>query len=76
MKIIENTLCLDLLKLCQDELHSKLKKNVLSVDDLRNNNFYFLEINTNPGLTKESILPQQAISYGISLKELFKNLIN
>ena len=41
---------------------------------LRNNNFYFLEINTNPGLTKESILPQQAISYGISLKELFKEL--
>ena len=27
MKIIENTLGADLLKLCQDELHSKLKKN-------------------------------------------------
>ena len=38
---------------------------------LRDNNFYFLEINTNPGLTKESILPQQALSYGISLEELF-----
>ena len=42
---------------------------------LKNNKFYFLEINTNPGLTKESILPQQALSYGISLEELFESLI-
>lgn len=32
---------------------------------------YFLEINTVPGLTKESIVPRQAEAYGISLKELF-----
>lgn len=36
---------------------------------------YFLEINTVPGLTKESILPQQAAAAGISLEELFTNAI-
>ena len=70
----------------QTNLIQELSKKIYKILDLkgfsrsdfilRNNNFYFLEINTNPGLTKESILPQQAISYGISLKELFKSLIN
>ena len=36
---------------------------------------YFLEINTVPGLTEESILPQQAACAGISLKQLFDNAI-
>ncbi|WP_288954890.1 D-alanine--D-alanine ligase [uncultured Polaribacter sp.] len=36
---------------------------------------YFLEMNTVPGLTEESILPQQAQAAGISLKELFDNAI-
>ena len=36
---------------------------------------YFLEMNTVPGLTEESILPQQAKAAGISLKELFDNAI-
>ena len=36
---------------------------------------YFLEINTVPGLTEESILPQQAKAAGISLAELFENAI-
>ncbi len=36
---------------------------------------YFLEMNTVPGLTKESILPQQALEAGISLQELFGNAI-
>ena len=36
---------------------------------------YFLELNTVPGLTTESILPQQAKKAGISLKELFGNAI-
>ena len=36
---------------------------------------YLLEMNTVPGLTKESILPQQAEIAGISLKELFTNAI-
>ena len=36
---------------------------------------YFLEMNTVPGLTEESILPQQAKKAGISLEELFDNAI-
>jgi D-alanine-D-alanine ligase len=36
---------------------------------------YMLEMNTIPGLTTESILPQQAREAGISLPELFDNAI-
>lgn len=36
---------------------------------------YFLEINTVPGLTNESLLPQQARVAGISLTDLFTNAI-
>lgn len=37
---------------------------------------HFLEINTVPGLTEASILPQQAQAAGISLAELFENAID
>lgn len=36
---------------------------------------YMLEMNTTPGLTTESILPQQAQQAGISLSELFESAI-
>ncbi len=36
---------------------------------------YMLEMNTTPGLTEESILPQQAKAAGISLSELFESAI-
>ncbi len=36
---------------------------------------YLLEVNTVPGLTEESILPQQAAAAGISLEELFDNAV-
>ena len=36
---------------------------------------YLLEMNTTPGLTEESILPQQAQVAGISLSELFESSI-
>ena len=36
---------------------------------------FLLEMNTVPGLTTESILPQQAREAGISLNELFDNAI-
>lgn len=36
---------------------------------------YFLEMNTVPGLTPESLLPQQAEKAGISLEKLFGNAI-
>lgn len=37
---------------------------------------FLLEMNTTPGLTKESILPQQAQAAGIDLSMLFENAIN
>ena len=37
---------------------------------------YMLEMNTIPGLTAESLIPQQAKAAGISLKELFSNAID
>tara|TARA_R110002073_G_scaffold14998_1_gene60082 strand:+ start:2947 stop:3918 length:972 start_codon:yes stop_codon:yes gene_type:complete len=36
---------------------------------------YFLEINTVPGLTTESLLPQQAKATGIPLEDLFGNAV-
>lgn len=36
---------------------------------------HLLEVNTTPGLTEESILPQQANAMGIGLKELFGSAI-
>lgn len=36
---------------------------------------YLLEVNTTPGLTTESILPQQAAQAGIDLPRLFENAI-
>lgn len=42
---------------------------------LVNNEPYMLEMNTVPGLTTESILPQQAKAAGISLEQLFGNAI-
>jgi len=41
----------------------------------KNDKPYLLEVNTVPGLTKESILPQQAAEAGISLVDLFENAI-
>lgn len=35
------------------------------------NNPYFIEINTIPGMTKESLVPKQAAAAGISLEELY-----
>ena len=36
---------------------------------------YMLEMNTTPGLTEQSILPQQALAAGLSLAELFESAI-
>lgn len=41
----------------------------------KNGEPHLLEINTVPGLTRESILPQQAAAAGISLSDLFDNAI-
>ncbi len=38
---------------------------------LAKDGLYFLEVNTIPGMTEESILPQMAAEYGMNLTELF-----
>ena len=43
---------------------------------LINNNFYLLEINTQPGMTDLSLVPEIAKYVGISFKELIKKIIN
>jgi D-alanine-D-alanine ligase len=71
-----------------DEVHKKLEivaKQVYQLLNLCgisraeyilvNNEPHFLELNTVPGLTTESLIPQQAAAAGISLEELFHNAI-
>jgi D-alanine-D-alanine ligase len=71
-----------------DEIHEKLEKlashvyKILNLSGfsrsefiLVNNEPYFLEMNTVPGLTTASLIPQQAQAAGISLEELFHNAI-
>jgi D-alanine-D-alanine ligase len=42
---------------------------------LRDNRFYFLEVNTVPGLSEQSIVPKMARAYGWTMSELFSRLI-
>ena len=71
-----------------DKLKDKLNKiskdiyNIIGLKGFSRSEFivnkdgiYFLETNTVPGLTSESILPQQAQHAGISLEDLFANSI-
>jgi D-alanine-D-alanine ligase len=70
------------------EIHKKLEKlaahvyQILNMSGfsrseyiLVNDEPYFLEMNTVPGLTSASLIPQQAEAAGISLAELFHNAI-
>ena len=68
---------------CKVEEEAKKVYQVLNMSGFTRSEFilvegepYFLEMNTVPGLTKESILPQQAEVAGISLQELFSNAID
>ena len=42
---------------------------------LKNNEFYFLEVNTIPGMTQTSFIPQQLNAMGKSLKEVITQII-
>ena len=42
---------------------------------LKDDKFYFLEINTVPGMTDTSIIPQQAEAFGLAMTELFTMVI-
>ena len=59
-------------------IYRKLKMKGFSRSEFifHNNEPHFIEINTNPGLSEASILPQQALAAGISLPELFGSAID
>lgn len=42
---------------------------------LNNDKFYFLEVNTTPGMTNESIVPQQIRAAGLKVDDFINNLI-
>ena len=69
-------------------MHKKLEKTAKQVYEILNmsgfsrseyiivnNEPHFLEMNTVPGLTSASIIPQQATEANISLQQLFDNAI-
>ena len=71
-----------------DEIHKKLEKTAKKVYKildmsgftrteyiLVNGEPHFLEMNTVPGLTAASIIPQQAAAAGINLQQLFNNAV-
>lgn len=59
------------------DLYKKLLcKGVVRFDYIVNNDgIWFLEVNTIPGMTSESIVPKQALTYGWSFTDLISNLI-
>lgn len=71
----------DVAATCMDyaeKLHKKLGCNMVSRCDFRYNEkdgVVLLEINTNPGLTPLSLVPEQARYRGISYEELCANLV-
>lgn len=58
-------------------IYSKLKMKGFTRSEFifHNDEPHFIEMNTTPGLSEASILPQQAASAGISLQELFGSAI-
>ena len=66
------------LRLLSEKIYNLLKLKGFSRSEfiVNDSGTYYLETNTVPGLTSESILPQQARCADISLKELFVNAIN
>ncbi|MGB0918588.1 MAG: D-alanine--D-alanine ligase family protein, partial [Flavobacteriales bacterium] len=71
----------DLTRLIQETTKSvfaKLKlKGMARVDYIvQNGKPFLIEVNTIPGLSEESILPQQVTCSGLSLKDFFHSLLN
>jgi D-alanine-D-alanine ligase len=71
----------DLFQKCQD-ISSRIYDycecaGIVRVDFiLKDNDFYFLEINTTPGMTETSFIPQQIDAMGLTLKEIITRIIN
>ena len=64
-------------KALSSELYQKLNcKGVVRFDYIFNDEaIFFLEVNTVPGMSEASIIPQQALEMGISLERLFEMMI-
>lgn len=70
----------EMARLCQETslmLYSQLNcRGMIRCDYIFNDHgLFFLEVNTVPGLSEASIVPQQAREIGISLRELFTEVI-
>ena len=74
-RISENQ-ALEVSRLAKD-IYERLQMKGFSRSDFifHNGKPHFIEMNTTPGLSKESILPQQAREEGISLTDLFSSAI-
>ncbi|MBN2635747.1 MAG: D-alanine--D-alanine ligase [Prolixibacteraceae bacterium] len=70
----------NLFKKCQD-LSSRIYdlcqcSGIVRIDYiLKDENFYFLEVNTTPGMTETSFIPQQINAMGLTLKEVITQII-
>jgi len=64
-------------KLLAEKVYRKLQLEGISRAEYiyKNGKFHFIEINTVPGITNSSILPQQAKQAGISLEDLFASML-
>ena len=62
---------------CALKIHKMLSCDVYSRVDFKffDNKFYFLEINTLPGMTKTSLFPKAAKQHGLSFKKLIEKII-
>lgn len=70
----------DLFKKCQqlsEEIYEHCScSGIVRIDFiLHNNEFYFLEVNTTPGMTATSFIPQQIEAMGSSLKEVISGIV-
>ena len=62
---------------CALSVHKMLKCDVYSRVDFKfyEDNFYFLEINTLPGMTETSLFPMAAEKHGFSFKDIINKII-
>lgn len=59
------------------EIYDRLKcRGIVRIDYILNNDkLYFLEVNTVPGMSEASIIPQQAAAMGLSMTDIFSLVI-
>ena len=74
---ISEALTLDIQKRASEIYDLCSCKGIVRVDFiLKGDTFYFLEVNTVPGMTETSFIPQQIKAMGLSLTDLLTDIIN